>query len=31
MGREKIVAGMVQALVAGLVVIPAGLLLMGSG
>ena len=28
---EKIVAGMIQALVAGLVVIPAGLLLMGSG
>jgi ABC-2 type transport system permease protein len=28
---EKIVAGMIQALVAGLVVIPAGWLLMGSG
>ena len=28
---EKIVAGMIQALVAGSVVIPAGLLLMGSG
>ncbi|HWB84859.1 MAG TPA: ABC transporter permease [Bryobacteraceae bacterium] len=28
---EKVVAGMIQALIAGLVVIPAGLLLMGSG